>query len=227
MPSLFRTPDPDLVDADVIAEIHEIRRSLGGVLRAPRRWSGGLRRTSTARAIQGSNTIEGYTVSTDDAAAALDDEPPLRADAATWAEILGYRRVLTYVLNVATMAGFVIDESVLRSMHFMLLEHDLAKLPGRYRQSPIYVPDDHRDANVYEGPPYEEVPALMKELSRTLAEPGPEDPLLRGAMAHLNLVLIHPFQDGNGRMARATNVGAGAGSPGRADIFEHRGVARQ
>lgn len=26
---------------------------------------------------------------------------------------------------------------------------------------------------------------------------------MRGALAHLNLLMIHPFRDGNGRMARA------------------------
>ncbi len=204
MPALFRPPSPDLVDSQVIGEIHDIRGSLADVLRTPRRWTGGLRRTSAARAIQGSNTIEGYTVSNEDAAAAFDDEPPLSADDATWAEILGYRRVLTYVLNVATSTGFVIDESVLRSMHFMLLEHDLAKFPGRYRESSVYVRDDRRDANVYEGAPPDAVAGLMGTLSRALATPdGSDDPLVRGAMAHLNLVMIHPFRDGNGRMARA------------------------
>lgn len=153
MPDLFRPPSPDLVDSQVIGEVHDIRASLADVLRMPRRWTGGLRRTSAARAIQGSNTIEGYTVSTEDAAAAFDNEPPLSADDATWSEILGYRRVLTYVLNVATSSGFVIDESVL---HFMLLEHDLAKYPGRYRESSVYVRDDRRDANVSEGPPPED-----------------------------------------------------------------------
>lgn len=204
MQRLFTTPSPDLVDSQVISEVHAVRSSLAAVLRTPRRWTGGLRRTSAARAIQGSNTIEGYTVSNEDAAAAIDDEPPLSADDATWAEILGYRRVLTYVLNVATSAGFVIDESVLRTMHFMLLEHDLTKFPGRYRESPVYVRDDRRDANVYEGPPSDDVPGLMRTLSRALTTPDVgDDPLIRGAMAHLNLVMIHPFRDGNGRMARA------------------------
>jgi len=142
-------------------------------------------------------------VSDEDAAAAVDGEPPLTADEETWAEILGYRRVMTYVLNVATDRSFVIYESVLRSMHFMLLEHDLSKAPGRYRESPVYVRDDQTSTNVYEGPDPTEVPRLMRELSRQLAQPNQDDPLVRGAMAHLNLVMIHPFRDGNGRMARA------------------------
>ncbi|MGH3347072.1 MAG: Fic family protein [Nocardioides sp.] len=169
----------------------------------PKRWNGLLRRTSTARAIQGSNTIEGYTVSDEDAVAAVDDEPPLTADAATWAEIVAYRRVLTYVLNVATEPGFTIDEAVLRSMHFMLLDHDLSKTPGRYRTREIFVRDDRHGVNVYEGPDPAKVPSLMGALSESLAAPGSDDPLVRGAMAHLNLVMIRPFLEGNGRMARA------------------------
>jgi Fic family protein len=201
--SLFAPPDPDLEDQQVIAEVHEVRASLADYLRAPKRWNGLLRRTSTARAIQGSNTIEGYTVSEDDAVAAVDDEPPLNADEETWLEILAYRRVLTYVLSVATEPGFVIDEAVLKSMHFMLLDHDLSKAPGRYRTKEIFVRDDLRGVNVYAGPDGDLVPDLMRALSEFVATPTPDDPLVRGAMAHLNLVMIHPFRDGNGRMARA------------------------
>lgn len=199
---LFEQPEIGLDDLAVIDEIRQIRVQLASVLRAPKRWSGGLRRTSQARAIQGSNSIEGYTVSDQDAAAAVEDEPPLSADEKTWAEIMGYRRVLTYVLSVAAEPGFMIDESVLRSMHFMLLEHELAKSPGRYRTSPIYVRDDHSERNVYEGPEASQVPALMHTLTQTL-DADSSDAMVRAAMAHLNLVMIHPFRDGNGRMARA------------------------
>lgn len=202
MTSLFATPDPDLEDQQVIGEVHETRATLADYLRAPKRWNGLLRRTSTARAIQGSNTIEGYTVSEEDAVAAVDDEPPLSANEETWLEIIAYRRVLTYVLNVATEPGFVIDEAVLRSMHFMLLDHDLSKTPGRYRTKEIFVRDDKRGVNVYAGPDGDLVPELMRSLSESLSAPTTDDPLVRGAMAHLNLVMIHPFCDGNGRMAR-------------------------
>lgn len=76
MTPLFDTPDCDLEDQQVIGEIQEARASLADYLRLPKRWNGLLRRTTTARAIQGSNIIEGYTVSEEDAVAAVDDEPP-------------------------------------------------------------------------------------------------------------------------------------------------------
>src|SRR5260370_20811162 len=100
-------------------------------------------------------------------------------------------------------AQFKIDTSAMRVMHYMMLAHDLAKSPGRYRTGPIYVHDEKHDLMVYEGPEAGRVPALMEELAASLQSDADDDPLVRGAMAHLNLVVIHPFRDGNGRMARA------------------------
>jgi Fic family protein len=45
------------------------------------------------------------------------------------------------------------------------------------------------------------VAALMDELSAQLNGPRREG-IIEAAMSHLNLVMIHPFRDGNGRMAR-------------------------
>jgi Fic family protein len=206
MADLFRAPDLDLDDDAAIRAIHELRAAMASVLRVPRRWSGGLRRTTQARAIQGSNSIEGYTVTDQDAAAAVDDEQPLTADERTWAEILGYRRVLTYVLRLAPEAAFRLDAMTLRSMHFMLLEHDLAAGPGSYRSGTVYVRDDANGITVYEGPPADDVPDLVEALVDGLRANRRSDPLVRAAMAHLNLVMIHPFRDGNGRMARAVQT---------------------
>jgi Fic family protein len=194
--------EPALVghDAAVAAEIEAMRRELSTVLRAPRRWQGTLRRAAQAKAIQGSNSIEGYKVSDGDAAAAVDDEPALTADERTWAEVLAYRRVLTYVLNVATDPRFTLDENVIRSMHFMLLEHDLSKSPGRYRGGPVYVTSGQGTA--YTAPDADRVPELVAALVARLGQSS-ADCLVRAAMAHLNLVMIHPFRDGNGRMGRA------------------------
>ena len=203
MPDLFRTPTLSPADLSVLAEIHAMREELRHLLGTPRRWQGMLRRTLLARAIQGSNSIEGYHISVEDAVAAVDEAEPLTADQRTWAEIVGYRRALSYVLQAAHDPDFGYEPGVLRSMHFMLLSHDSSKGPGRYRQSTVYVMNDATGRVAYEGPEYERVPSLVAALMSEIQGDRHADPLVKGAMAHLNLVMIHPFRDGNGRMARA------------------------
>lgn len=225
--SIFATPELDLEDQAVLEQIHALRSSLLDVLRVPRRWDGGLRRSMLARAIQGSNSIEGYDVELDDAAAALDDEEALSADARTFAEIRGYRQALGYVLAMAGDSEFKLDASAIRGMHYMMLSHDLAKSPGSYRQGAVYVHDETTGENVYEGPDADEVPALMTSLMDELSMASSVDPLVQAAMAHLNLVLIHPFRDGNGRMARALQTlvlsRGGIGEPAFSSIEEWLG----
>ena len=199
---IFQAPQLTLEDHRTLEEIHAMRADLVEYLRLPRRWTGGLRRHSLAEAIRGSNSIEGYVVDVDDAAAAVDDEEPLSADQATFAEIRGYRQALGYVLAMAPDEHFTLDASTIRSLHFMLLGHDLSKSPGRYRSGPIYVHDDASDTQVYEGPDAAAVAGLVDELVASLRSTD-DDALVQAAMAHLNLVMIHPFRDGNGRLARA------------------------
>ena len=62
----------------VIGQVESMRLRLKFLLQqAPGRWRGLLRRTTFARAIQGSNSIEGYHVTVDDAVAAVEGEEPL------------------------------------------------------------------------------------------------------------------------------------------------------
>lgn len=112
-----------------------MREDASGVLHTPKRWTGGLRRTAQALAIQGSNTIEGYTVSEDDALAAVDDQEPLSADERTWAEIMGYRRVLTYVLQMAGDSELRIDSQLLRTLHFASIEEWLGHNTQHYYEA--------------------------------------------------------------------------------------------
>jgi Fic family protein len=202
---LFDTPALAERDTRVLAEIQDFRVRLRHNSITPRRWQGKLRRNLLAKAIQGSNSIEGYNVNDDDAVAAVEDDDPFDAAPKDWIEVRGYRSAMSYVLQLADDPHFALDESLLRSLHYMLLQHDLSKSPSRYRRGPIFVRDDERDETVYEGPDFELVPELMSELATTLRQSptgNAEPPFVRAAMAHLNLVMIHPFRDGNGRMAR-------------------------
>lgn len=55
----------------------------------------------------------------------------------------------------------------------------------------------------YEAPPAARVPAEMKKFLNWFEKPGNADPLFVAGLAHLWFVTIHPFDDGNGRIARA------------------------
>jgi Fic family protein len=203
MRSVYRTPEPDDLELQVLKLIDDLREQLRfRVAEKPRRWVGNLRRMSFARAVQASNSIEGYDASLDDVVAAVDGEPTVSADEETRLAVAGYRDAMTYILQVAEDTAATVDEGLLKSLHFMMIKHRLDKNPGRWRPGAIFVRRDATGEIVYEGPDAELVPSLIQEMISEL-ENSSAPVLFRAAMAHLNLVMIHPFSDGNGRMARA------------------------
>jgi Fic family protein len=55
----------------------------------------------------------------------------------------------------------------------------------------------------YEAPAAKKIEREMKKFLDWINGDAPIDPVLKAAIAHLWFVTIHPFEDGNGRMARA------------------------
>ena len=55
----------------------------------------------------------------------------------------------------------------------------------------------------YQAPPTKRIHQEMKTFLKWFAKPGDRDPLVVACLAHLWFVTIHPFEDGNGRIARA------------------------
>jgi Fic family protein len=203
---LFRVPALTAQDREIVSRIDELKRALSHAVSAsPRRWIGSLRRVTFARAVRGSNSIEGYNVEVDDAIAAAEGQEPLEVEGEAWGAVRGYQTAMTYVLQLADDPHFAYSAELLKALHFMMTQHKLDKNPGRWRRGPIFVRDDERDEIVYEGPDAAMVPSLVDELVAYLSAPAKalEVPdLVKAAMAHLDLVMIHPFSDGNGRMAR-------------------------
>lgn len=202
---IYAPPQLGEPEMRVIEELDQMRSELRHNVRDRRRWLGSLRRLTFARNVQGSNSIEGYDASLDDVLAAVDDEETLEAGEETRLALRGYRDALTYVMQIARdPEPPSIDESLLKSLHFMMIRHDLSKNPGQWRPGAIWVERDEDHELVYEAPDRELVPQLVGELVSSLdaTSDADEHAVLRAAMAHLNLVMIHPFSDGNGRMAR-------------------------
>jgi Fic family protein len=199
---LFSSPEMLPTELEVLRKIDAMRQSLRHAISTPGRWYGVLRRATFARNIRHSNSIEGIIVTRDDAMAAIEDEEPLTAEKREWQSTLGYRNAMTYVLQLASDPHFCYSEGLIRSLHFMMMQHELEKHPGRYRTGLIFVRDEKKQETVYEGPDADLVPRLMGELMISLNEKSTLPAMIRAALGHLNLVMIHPFSDGNGRMAR-------------------------
>ncbi len=73
---------------------------------------------------------------------------------------------------------------------------------GQYRTQQNLVVGGGR--TVFRPPPPRDVPRLMSELIEWLrAQRGRLHPLILAAVAHVEFVKVHPFEDGNGRTARA------------------------
>ncbi|MEU7985115.1 Fic family protein [Streptosporangium canum] len=201
---LYDTPRLEAMDEMVLGEIEEMRRDLKYRLAETHRWDGQLRRQLQARAIQGSNSIEGYRASVEDIESIMSGEDPLETSAGVAREIAGYQQALTYIRLLSRMPVFGFDTGLLHALNFMMIGHHVDKTPGTVRPGGIYVRNSATGEVVYEGPDAGEVPGLLGELvdwlnSGDLGAPS----YVRAAMAHFNLVSIHPWRDGNGRMSRA------------------------
>jgi Fic family protein len=199
---IYAIPAPTLDEETALQRIDELRRELRHYVAEPTRWVGQIRRVLAARAIQGSNSIEGFNVSVEDAIAAIEGDEPTEATLENWQANQGYRRAMTYVLQLARDEHFRYSAQLLSSLHFMIAEYSLKAGPGIWRGGPVWVRNDATGEIVYEAPEAEEVPRLVDRLIDQLQTDESVPVLIRAAMAHLNLVMIHPFRDGNGRMAR-------------------------
>jgi Fic family protein len=201
---VFQYPKLSNEDEHVLEMIYELRRNLKHQVSVnPVRWTGFLRRNTFARALQGSNSIEGINASLADAIAIIDDEKPETLEEETEKALTCYRTAMTYILSLQNDPHAEITAQLIRSLHFMMLNYDMTKLPGQWRTGSINVVHEPTGNIVYEGPDWKLAPGLIEELVTQINHADQPDSAISAAMAHLNLAMIHPFRDGNGRMARA------------------------
>ncbi len=217
-------------DTDVLSLIEEARKALQHRLSVPRRWSGLLRRSTIGRAMRGSNSIEGYRIAKRDVVAAAVGET-VDASEETKRAVECYRRAMTYVLQASKDTTFLYSTGVIKALHFMLQEYDMNKNPGLWRPGGIHV-ENEKGETVYEGPDRSLVAGFMDELiARIIAENTATPTIVSAAMAHLNLAMIHPFSDGNGRMARCVQTlvlgRAGILEPPFSSVEEYLGENQQ
>jgi len=185
-----------------LEELDGIRATLGHETgrRAP--WIGPLRRQVRASAFEGSTSIEGFSVAPGEAVALVGGEEPVDPGDASRMAVSCYARAMDHVGAMAGDPAFRWLDRVILDLHFDACSFQRDADPGRWRTGGVGVTgSDGRF--VYRAPDADDVPALMAETVEWL-EHGDLDShaVVRAAMAHLHVVSIHPFRDGNGRVSR-------------------------
>ena len=201
--AIYATPPKSRALERRLTELDELRRYLARHLgETAQPWTGALRRLAAAEAAVGSTSIEGYGASLADTIEILAGRHPAKASEETQRIIAAYGQAMDRVAALADDSQFRWSPQTFLELHFLISHPQPNARPGRFRDGPVIVSRGAgRDA--YRAPVSHEVPALAGEVV-TWLESGDlgRHPIVRAAMAHLNLVSIHPFRDGNGRVAR-------------------------
>ena len=201
--AIYATPPKSPAFLRRLEELDELRRYLAQHLSdSAQPWTGALRRLAAAEVTVGSTSIEGYGASIEDTVEILAGRHPAGASDETQRIIAAYAQAMDRVAVLAADPRFEWSSQTMLDLHFLVCHPQPQAGPGRMRDRSVIVTRGlGRDP--YRPPPTTGIPDLLNEVAAWLRSGDlARHPVIRAAMAHLNLVSIHPFQDGNGRMAR-------------------------
>jgi Fic family protein len=184
---------PYSITSEIVRRIATISEKIGEInahhLNKP---SPQLRKQNRIKTIQSSLQIEGNTLSEEQVTALIENK-----------HVLGPKKDVQEVINAIKvyeiLDSFSYDsEKSFLNAHGSLM-HGLITDAGKYRKQGVGIVKGSELAHV--APPYQNVPYLIKDLFRFIKR-SDEITLIKSCVFHYELAFIHPFLDGNGRMAR-------------------------
>ncbi len=155
------------------------------------------------RNVHSSTSIEGNQLSLHQVADLQQTPETVRADAQQKHEVENYIQALRWVIEHAQRP---VRERDLLHLHALITQGLVADAKcGQCRKIQNYVVNE-RKVVVYTPPPAKEVPRRMRELLAWLAGQKELNAVVASAVFHHACVSVHPFTDGNGRLARAASL---------------------
>ncbi len=151
-----------------------------------------LRKKNKIKTIHSSLQIEGNTLSEEQITAILENKRVIGPEE----DILEVHNAIEVYDKIREFSAFSVRS--FKKAHKLLMT-GLIENAGEFRKKSVGIA--HRKEIVHIAPPAQNVPYLINDLFDYLKKD--EDPLLiKSCVFHYEMVFIHPFPDGNGRMAR-------------------------
>lgn len=144
-----------------------------------------------------SNALEGNSLTETETKVVLEDGltiggKPLRDHL----EAVGHSQAYDFMFSL--ISNDLFTEQDILTLHRMFYTKIDEKEAGRYRQQRVFI-----SGSQYSVPDWPDVPKLMKEwLEKLPKQRKTLHPVEFAAQIHKDFVFIHPFIDGNGRLAR-------------------------
>ncbi len=167
-------------------------------------WEKKFKEDAIVRAVYHGTHLEGNPLSRQEAEDILTGKKVV-ARSRDIQEIINYRKVLELIDEEAKRQIKKITEALIKKLHRILVDKILdPDQAGEYRDKQVVVRDIKTGEITFRPPAPVEIPFLMREFVYWLNFVSKDTlhPVLKAGIAHYELVRIHPFIDGNGRVAR-------------------------
>ena len=119
-------------------------------------------------------------------------------------EVINYNQALEYLDKKLQKSNIIMSFKLISQIHKHLMQGLLPDFEvGVLRQKPVVVNNPRTGQTIYLTPNVEDVKPLMAELVKFVNENHNKiDLLILSGIFHKQMVVIHPFMDGNGRTTR-------------------------
>lgn len=163
-------------------------------------WLPVVQKDARVRATHSSTAIEGNPLTLSQVRSVEEGEG-IRLPMADRKEIVNYLKALRFIEK---QGSAVISEKAILKLHKLLMDALLPKNKcGKYKDKQHFIIDE-KGIKIYTPPSPKQTPKLVRELIDWLNSKEARElhSILVCAIVHHRLVSIHPFSDGNGRLAR-------------------------
>ena len=176
-----------------------------------------FQKDAMVRSVHHGTHIEGNELNLDQAEKVMEGQDVV-ARARDIQEVINYRKVMEYLGGLKEESfdsaqdkkgKKKIDEEFIKKLHGMTVEKILPpEKCGEFRTTQVVIKNSLTGEVTFKPPMAIAVPVQINEFVEFVNSTTPNDihPVLKSGVVHYELVRIHPFVDGNGRVSRALST---------------------
>ena len=175
-------------------------------------WEAKFRKDATERFIHHGTHLEGNPLTEEEVRDVLDGAEVIARDRDIQ-EVLNYRNVVKFIDAVAAQIGpsgrYQFTVETILEIHRLTTEKILSsEVAGNFRLRQVVIKNSRTGLISYTPPVAAELPYLVEDLVNWINsdEARETHPVVKAGIIHYELARIHPFTDGNGRVARAVTT---------------------